>query len=207
MLCKKSALQGLPDRIILTTLDPIAGALNGDRPSSAAYVTGAKVIDAVEMIASAMAGAAGIAFTQAYADVFAALAGNIDALSAGQTINLSDHATVTALINGVAQAEHVTLRSGVADTLATVIAASNAVLDQKLAADNAGAILLSDVAGVELVAQGTELAAIQSAIANPNQLNTLVDIFTGSNLNNLVSGLPVASPDSGGIQKGKYSND
>ena len=89
-----------------------------------------------------------------------------------------------------------------ADNLATVIAASNTVLDQRLAADNAGAILLSDVAAVELVAQGTESAAIQSAIANPNELNTLVDNFTGSNLNNLVNGLPVASLDSGGIQKG-----
>jgi hypothetical protein len=53
-----------------------------------------------------------------------------------------------------------------------------------------------------LVAQGIESAAIQSAIANPNQLNTLVENFTGSNLNSLASGLPVANQDNGGIQKG-----
>ena len=62
-----------------------------------------------------------------------------------------------------------------ADNIASVIAASNTVLDQKLTANGAGTTLLNDVAGVELVAQGIESAAIQSAIANPNQLNTLVD--------------------------------
>ena len=194
---KIAAALNLPSGIDLTTFDPIVATKAGDANGAAVYTAGAKVYDTVAMIASALAGAGGNFSTAAH-DTFAGIAAAI----VGSGINFDDKASVSTLISNVAQTEHLTLGSGVADNLATVIAASNTVLDQKLAADGAGATLLSDVAGVELVAQGTKSAAIQSVIANPGQLSTLVDNFTGSNLNNLVNGLPVASPDSGGIQKG-----
>jgi VCBS repeat-containing protein len=194
---KIAAALNLPSGIDLTTFDPIAATKAGDPNGAAVYTAGAKVYDTVAMIASALAGA-GENFSTAAHDAFAGIAAAI----VGSGINFDDKASVSALISNVAQTEHITLGSGVADNIATVIAASNTVLDQKLAADGAGSALLSDVAAIELVAQGTESAAIQSATANPSQLNTLVDNFTGSNLNNLVNGLPVANPDSGGIQKG-----
>ena len=173
---------GLPAGIDLTTLDPIAATKAGDAHGAAAYVAGAKVYDTVAMIASALAGAGGNLGT-ASKDAF----GGIAAAISGSGINLDDKSSLTALINNVVQTEHLTLGSGVADNLATLIAAGNTALDQKLAADGAGPALLNDVAAIELIAQGAEASAVQSAIAHPDQLSALVNVFTGSSLNSLIT--------------------
>jgi hypothetical protein len=71
------------------------------------------------------------------------LALSIAAAIAGSGINFDAKASVSTLISNVAQTEHITLGSGVADNIAAVIAASDTVLDQKLAADGAGSTLLN----------------------------------------------------------------
>jgi hypothetical protein len=111
------AALGLSSGINLTTLDPIAGVKSGDAASAAAYAAEAKVIDTVEVIATTMT-SAGVSFSKAYADAFAALDATINALPAGQTLNLSDQGTITALINSVA------LTEGVHPTSAATVAAA-----------------------------------------------------------------------------------
>jgi hypothetical protein len=110
---------------------------------------GAKVYDTVDVIASALAGAGG-AFTPSLQAAFSALAFALD----GVGINLGDKTAVSALITQVAQTEKITLAQGVADSVAAVIAASNAALDHVLQTDQPGSTLLNDTASVELVMQG-----------------------------------------------------
>ena len=136
----------LPSNINLTTFDPIAATKGGDAAGATAYVALAKVYDTVAIIATALSGV-GVSFSKAYADAFNALDSAINALPAGQTLNLDDKATITSLISGVSRTENVTLTS--AATVATAIVASNAGLDQALAQDGAGPTLLADVATVQ----------------------------------------------------------
>jgi hypothetical protein len=82
--------------------------------------------DTVAMLASALAGAGGT-FSAAVTDAFAGIAAAIE----GAGINLTNKASVSALVTQVAQTEHLTLASGVADNVATLIVADNAALDQK----------------------------------------------------------------------------
>ena len=156
----------------LTTYDPIAAVNSGDVNGAAVEVAGAKVYDTVAMIASTMAGAGGT-FSTAVTDAFAGIAAAIG----GAGINLSNKAAVSALVSQIAQTEHITLASGVADNVAALIVADNAGLDQKLAADGTSKAILGDVAGIELVAQGVESNAIQAAITHPDQIANLVNLL------------------------------
>ena len=84
-------------------------------------------------------------------DAFSAFATALD----GGGISLADDTALSTLISSIANAEKSsTLGPGVADGIASVIAAGNAELDQKLQADGAGPQLLADVAAGEFVAQG-----------------------------------------------------
>jgi hypothetical protein len=172
---------GLSSSINLTTLDPIAGVNSGDATSAAAYIAGTKVIDTVEMIATTMTGA-GVSFSKAFADVFAALDAKINALPAGQTLNLSDQTTVAALINSVAQTESVHLPSAEAAT----IAASNALLDQALAKDGASPALLTDAATTQLAALTTPIAVPDFAHAT---FGTTIHVAAAGVLANDVPGV------------------
>jgi hypothetical protein len=158
---KIAAALNLPSGIDLTTLDPISAAKAGDPNGAAVYTAGAKVYDTVSMIASALAGAGGT-FSAAVKDAFAGIAAAIE----GAGINLTIKASVSALVTQVAQTEHLTLASGVADSVATLIVADNTALDQKLAADGISTAVLGDIAGIELIAQGVESNAIQAAITH-----------------------------------------
>jgi VCBS repeat-containing protein len=91
------------------------------------------------------------------------------------------------LITQVAHTENISLGSGVADSVASVIAAGNAALDHVLQTDQPGAQLLGDVAGVELVMQGAASSAITNAAGNPTQLQTVANLFTGTNLSELIA--------------------
>ena len=142
---------GLSSTINLTTYDPIAAINSGDANGAAVEEAGDKVYDTVAMVASAVAGAGGT-FSTAIKDAFAGIAAAVE----GAGINLSNKAGVSALVTDVAQTEHLTLASGVADNVAALIVADNAALDQKLAADGSSTAILSDMAGIELIAQGVE---------------------------------------------------
>jgi hypothetical protein len=144
---------GLPSNTDLTTLDPIAGAQGGNAVSAGAYAAGAKVIDTADAIAAAFETASS-GFLGAFEDAFAGLESDIKTLSAGQSLNLTDQQTITALINSVAKTEGVHDSSFVS-TLSTNIVASNTAVDANLAQDGASSSLITDVSTMQ--------AAIQSS--------------------------------------------
>jgi VCBS repeat-containing protein len=180
---KLLAALGLPSSVDLTSFDPIEAAKTGDANGAATEVAGSKVYDTVEMIASALSGT-GAPFTHALQDAFAALAAALDATG----INLSDKSALSSLITQVAHTENLSLATGVADTVASIIAAGTAALDHVLQTDSPGAQLLSDVAGVELVEQGAASTAITNAPAESlTQLQAIASLFTGTNLDHLIT--------------------
>jgi VCBS repeat-containing protein len=145
-------------------------------------VAGAKVYDTVEMLASALAGAGG-SFLPSLQAAFASLASALD----GTGINLSDKTALSALITQVAKTESVTLGQGIVDNVASIIAAGNAAHDHVLQTDQPGAQLLSDAAGVELVMEGAASTALTNAAGNSSQLQSLANLFTGTNLATLIA--------------------
>lgn len=166
----------------LTTFDPIAAAQAGSADGAATEVAGAKVYDTVEMIASVLAGT-GASFNQALQDVFATVASAL----IGTGSNFSDKAALSTLITQVASMESLTLGAGVADAVASIIAAGNAALDQILQTEQPGDQLLSAVAAIELVMQGAASTAIADAGGNLTKLAAIADLFTGTNLAELIS--------------------
>ena len=173
---------GLSSSLHLTTFDPIAAAQAGSTDGAATEVAGAKVYDTVEMIASALAGAGGTS-SHILQDTFAALASTLD----GAGLDLSDKNALSTLISQVAKTEGVTLASGVADSIASIIAAGNTALDHVLQTDQPGAQLLSDAAGVELVEQGAASTAITQAAGSLAQLQAIANLFTGANFDHLIT--------------------
>jgi VCBS repeat-containing protein len=179
---KLLAALGLSSSLNLTTFDPIAAAQGGGADGAATEVAGARVYDTVEMIASALAGAGG-AFTPSLQAAFSALASALG----GAGINLGDKTALSTLITQVAHTENLSLGNGVADSVASVISAGNAALDHVLQTDQPGSQLLSDAAGVELVMQGAASTAITNAAGSPTQLQTIANLFTGTNLSELIA--------------------
>lgn len=173
---------GLLPSLSLSKLDPIAATKSGDAGGAAVYVAGAKVYDTVEMIASALAGA-GAAFTHTLQTAFSALASALN----GPGINLTDKTALSALIAQVAQAENVTLAQGIADAVASIIAAGNGALDHVLQTEPPGEQLLNDVAGIELVMQGAASTAISNAGGSLTKLEAIADLFSGANLKELIT--------------------
>jgi VCBS repeat-containing protein len=143
---------GLDANLDLTTFDPIAATQGGDAAGAAAYVAGAKVIDTIIAIATALAGLGGDA-AAAQHDAFAALAGAINNLNPGETLDLADPATIAALFAGAADDQGIDVGQ-FSDAVAAAIAASNAALDQQLETNPSGEALLSGVSAVQLVTQG-----------------------------------------------------
>jgi VCBS repeat-containing protein len=179
---KVLASLGLSSSLDLTTFDPIAAAQVGNADGAATDVAVAKVYDTVSLIASALAGAGGD-FATAGDDAFAAIAAAIG----GAGISLTNPADVSALIAGIAQSEGLAVPPGVADSVAAIIAANNALLDQKILDGVTGDTLLNDVAAIERVTQGTASNAVQQADNDSSQLQSLVDAFTGSKLDDAIS--------------------
>jgi hypothetical protein len=172
------AALGLSLSLNLTTLDPIAATKGGDAAAAAAYVAGAKIYDTVEITGTALSGV-GVSFSKAYADTFVALDTAINALPAGQTLNVADKATITSLIGSISQAENVNLTS--AATVAAAIAGSNAELDHALAQDGAGPTLFTDVAADQklvlaaLTASGTTVSGTEGAAISGATVATFTD--------------------------------
>jgi autotransporter passenger strand-loop-strand repeat protein len=173
---------GLSPSLDLSNLDPIIAAITGDTAEAAAEVAGAMAYNTVSLIASALVGGGGTFGTGAQ-DAFSAIAAAIG----GSGINLSDKVDVNVLISGIAQSEGLTLGQDVIDSVAAIIAGSNAVMYQKQQDDGTGDALLSDVAAIERVIQGSASNAIQQAGNDPIQLQVLADAFTGTNLDNSIT--------------------
>jgi hypothetical protein len=145
---------GLPASIDLRLGDPIAGLLAGHAGSADVFAEGAKVINTVIAIATAIQGLGGDE-TDAQEDVFAAIAAAINALGTGATLDLSDAATIAALIETVAQQQDVDAGL-VTAALAAAIAGSNAAIDQHRATDGASQALLTNVSEVQGELQSNE---------------------------------------------------
>src|SRR5262249_17819588 len=87
----------------------------------------------------------------------------------------------------IAQAEHVTLGPGVAESTASVIAAGNASLDLLLQTADSGDHLLQGSAAIELVMQGTVAAAFAQAGGDPDQLDHLAGLFSAGHFDALIN--------------------
>ncbi|UEM12357.1 putative Ig domain-containing protein [Bradyrhizobium barranii subsp. barranii] len=179
---KVLAAFGLPPSLNLTTFDPIAAVQAGDIAGAEVAVTAAKVYNTVSLIASALVGAGGTFVTGAN-DAFAAIAAAIG----GSGIILTDNAALSALISSIAQSESLSLGQRVADNIASLIAASNAALDEKALADGSSNALLNDIAAIERVFQGSVSNAIQQSADDPSQLQVIVDAFSGAKLTSAIA--------------------
>ncbi|MGY8665927.1 HYR domain-containing protein [Bradyrhizobium sp. UFLA05-109] len=173
---------GLSSSIDLNTFDPIAATKAGSADGATTTAAVAKVYDTVSLIASTLV-AAGGEFSSGVKEAFAAIAAAID----GSGISLTNEAQVSALVAAAAQTDGLTLGQGVADSLAAIIVASNVLLDQKAQSGATGDELLKGVAAIEWVIQGTASNAIQQADNDPSELQSLVDAFTGSQLDDAIS--------------------
>ena len=116
-------------------------------------------------------------------EAFAAIAAAIG----GSGISLTNEAQVSALVVAAAQADGLILGQGVADSVAAIIVATNTLLDQQAQSGATGDELLNAIAAIERVVQGTASNAIQQAGNDPDQLQALVDAFSGENLDDAVS--------------------
>jgi hypothetical protein len=173
---------GISPLVDLTTFDPIAAIAAGDADGGAAEVAGAEVYDAVSLIASGLTGAGGDFGTGAN-DAFGAIA---SALNDGG-IDFTDQSALSGLISAIAQTEGLSLDQNTADSIASVIAASNVALGQKVLADGSGEQLVLDTAAAELVSQGPASNAIAQAGNDPNRLQSVITAFTGANLDGLTT--------------------
>ncbi|WLA39706.1 putative Ig domain-containing protein [Bradyrhizobium elkanii] len=179
---KVLAAFGLSPGLDLTTFDPIAAVQAGDIAGAEVAVAVAKVYNTVSLIASALVGAGGTFVTGAN-DAFAAIAAAIG----GSGISLTDNAAPSALISNIAQSESLSLGQGVADKVASLIAANNAALDEKATADGSSNALLNDIAAIERVFQGSVSNAIQQSADDPSQLQVIVDAFSGAELTSAIA--------------------
>ncbi|WLB18870.1 putative Ig domain-containing protein [Bradyrhizobium japonicum] len=179
---KVLATFGLSSGLDLTTFDPIAAVQAGDIAGTEVAVAVAKAYNTVSLIASAMVGAGGTFATGAN-DAFAAIATAIG----GSGISLTDNAALRALISSIVQSESLSLGQGVADNITSLIAASNAALDEKALADGSSNALLDDIAAIERVFQGSVSNAIQQSADDPSQLQVIVDAFSGAKLTSAIA--------------------
>ncbi|MGE0575480.1 Calx-beta domain-containing protein, partial [Reyranella sp.] len=179
-----SQILGLDPGIDTLNVDPIAAAVAGDEAAAAAVVAGAKLLDTAQLIISAVGDGGDKA--AALSNVFGAMAAAIGDLDGGQQYDLSNTQTLTTLVNDVATAQG-TDASAFADDLATIIAASNASLDQKLAENSSGLALFTDISAVARVAQGETANDLQAAAGDPTQIAAAVADHTGDSLANAIA--------------------
>jgi VCBS repeat-containing protein len=173
---------GLSSSIDLNSFDPIAAAKAGSADGAAVEVAHAKIYDTASLVASTLV-AAGGEFSSGVKETFAAIAAAIS----GSGISLTNEAQVSALVTAAAQADGLVLGQGVADSVASIIVASNTLLDQKAQSGATGDELLNNIAAIERAVQGTASNAIQQAGNDPEQLQALADAFSGENLDDAVS--------------------
>jgi len=172
----------LSSSIDLNSFDPIAATLVRSADGAATMAAVAKVYDTVSLIASTLV-AAGGGFSDGVKEAFATIAAAIG----GSGVSLTNEGQVSALVTAAAQAEGLTLGQGVADSVAAIIVATNTHLDQQAQSGATGTELLNAIAAIERVVQGTASNAIQQAGNDPDQLQILVEAFTGENLDEAVS--------------------
>ncbi|MGD9925897.1 MAG: Ig-like domain-containing protein, partial [Pseudorhodoplanes sp.] len=137
----------LPSGFDIRLGDPIAGLLAGHAGSAAVFAAGAKVIDTVIAMATALAGLGGDE-ADALNEAFAVIAEAINNLDPGQTLDLTDPAIVAKLFDNLAQLQGID-PGALTGAVATAIASSNATIDQHLETDGATDDLLTNVSDTQ----------------------------------------------------------
>lgn len=164
--------------IDITTFDPIAELLANNLDAARVYSANAEVMNTVTAIASALTGTGPIA--QNSLQVFNALA----ALMQGPApINMSDAPFVGQLIAAAAAVLHKSVDSAFVSSVASIIAAGNAALEQ-VALQHSGQDLINAVSSIERLEQGAASDALQKLAADSSLLDAVLNAFTGSNLEN-----------------------
>jgi len=182
--------------IDLLSFDPIAEALAGGTDGDAAaevLAAGIQVRNTIVQITALLSGAGA---TDAAAVVGAALA---TLVSSGAPVNLEDPAVLESLINAAAEtASGVSPAdiNAVADDAAQVLAATNAEVTDALAGGS-GLAVLESLAQAATVAQGQALAQALAQAGDANDPGTLVNEYTGANLEAKVDNAPVGDVDGG----------
>lgn len=167
--------------IDITTFDPIAELLANNLDAARVYSANAEVMNTVTAIASALTGTGSIA--QNSLQVFNALASLMQGTA---PITLSDAALVGQLIAAAAAALHKSVDSAFVSSVATIIAAGNAYLDQE-ALQHTGQDLIDAESALERLEQGAVSDALQKVAADPSLLGAVLNAFTGSNLANALT--------------------
>jgi autotransporter-associated beta strand protein len=198
----KSAL-GLASSIDLYTYDPIlAATATGASATDVANALkaqgeAAKIANLIVQGSAVLKGAATVTLDngvagQAIAD---ALGAAITALPSGGTINLSDAATIEAIIRdaasrlGTVDASKV---GNVAADAATVVAAGSSSIDSAASSSGTGLAGLEAITKVQVVAQGDAATALQTGTSS-GSVGTAVSSYTGTSLDTAVSAATVGT--------------
>jgi hypothetical protein len=136
---------GLPAGIDLTTLDAVAGALSGNAASTAAFKAGSELLDAITLIQAA-GGSPDAAYAALAADV-----------AAGSSVNLTDAATIKAI------GQSAGLDPVAAQAVASIVSATDALLEPQLAGATSAFEVFVDITGAAIAEQGAAANALSHA--------------------------------------------
>jgi len=181
----------------LLNFDPIPVVAAGGADAAAAaqvLAGGIQVQNAIVQVSALLEGAGA---TDAYSAVVAALASLV---SSGTPFDLSDAADAQALIDAAAAEAGVLPADigAVVDDAALVLAATNAAVSDALAAGS-GMAVLEALAQAAAVAQGPGLVQALTQAGDNNDAGTLVNDFTGANLDAKIANAPVGDVDGGTV--------
>jgi len=173
---------GLDANTDLLNLDPIAATAMNDSRGSAAFLAGTQVIATLVSIASLVDGANAGQFKNAFK-----LAGlELASMVASTTLDLTNENQIQTLISNTSAASGcLSLDASVHDGAASVIADLN--MAAKDAGGATGADLLASLSAVAKVAQGFAADALHDAGANPSDLQSVLDAYTGANLDGAIN--------------------
>ncbi len=187
-------ISNLPD---LTDFDPVAQSSSA---SSSTVTQAAEVMKAAVMVqnmvtqmSAMMVGAGGVTTAAATSAIFSALA--TQATSASGAVNFATSANVSTLIDSVASNLSLTGNANLATakaTISSVIASVNTAVNTAFSSNSSGgASLLTALANVATVAQGSATTAIQDAFNNTAtlaaSLTTLGSDYSGTSLTNAIT--------------------
>lgn len=185
---------GISTDVDLSTFDPLDAALNGD--NAAAQALGAQVQAAAAQVANIMVqGAAVLQGANSGTTASAAMASVADALAASfatasAPVNLAQTSVLTSVLNSAAAATSpsaATAVAGLAASAATAMAATVTAINTAMTSNPTNmTAALTQIAQVQVVAQGTMATAMQSGAAG-GSLTSAVSNFTGTALNTAVT--------------------
>ena len=176
---------GIDQGIQLKTLDPVGGTLNGVVGAAKVFAVNAQILDSVNMLGSALAGASGNgpAATNAVINALAA------EVAGGQSPDLTNQADVLNLLDLAGQllgANGQTISIATAQQIATIVAASNDTFSNFVQTIQSGASPVGAIASVsaaERVAQGNTT----TALADLSNIGATFNAYTGNALTTSVT--------------------